>query len=124
MITVIFATGIAVTYKNAKIIKNHPDGSIWIYKEQSMNSDDWIATVPAATNCIVCDSAAPAVVVDLVKQKLSIRTCRVCGCNDLDCTQCIEKTGRPCTWVEEDLCSACVNTAREKPVKRNKKAAV
>lgn len=35
------------------------------------------------------------------------RTCRVCGCTDDDCSQCIEKTGEPCTWIEPDLCSAC-----------------
>jgi hypothetical protein len=35
------------------------------------------------------------------------RKCRVCGCTDNDCSQCIEKTGQPCHWVEEDLCSAC-----------------
>lgn len=33
--------------------------------------------------------------------------CRVCGCTNDDCSQCIEKTGEPCTWVEDDLCSAC-----------------
>jgi hypothetical protein len=33
--------------------------------------------------------------------------CRVCGCTQEDCSQCIEKTGEPCTWVESDLCSAC-----------------
>lgn len=36
-----------------------------------------------------------------------VRRCRVCGCTDDDCRQCIEKTGEPCHWVEEDLCSAC-----------------
>lgn len=35
------------------------------------------------------------------------RSCRVCGCTDEDCSQCIEKTGAPCYWVEHDLCSAC-----------------
>lgn len=35
------------------------------------------------------------------------RKCRVCGCTDSDCRQCIEKTGAPCYWVEDDLCSAC-----------------
>jgi PRTRC genetic system protein E len=35
------------------------------------------------------------------------RTCRVCGCTEDNCIQCIEKTGRPCHWVEDDLCSAC-----------------
>lgn len=34
--------------------------------------------------------------------------CRVCGCTNWDCRQCIKKTGEPCHWVEEDLCSACV----------------
>lgn len=35
-------------------------------------------------------------------------TCRVCGCTDEDCGGCVERTGQPCYWVEEDLCSACV----------------
>jgi len=38
------------------------------------------------------------------------RKCRVCGCTDGDCRQCVEKTGIPCHWVEEDLCSACKTT--------------
>jgi hypothetical protein len=37
----------------------------------------------------------------------SAGTCRVCGCTDDNCRQCIEKTGGPCHWVEDDLCSAC-----------------
>lgn len=41
------------------------------------------------------------------------RRCRVCGCTDTDCTQCIERTGYPCAWVEpaaiiNNLCTACV----------------
>ncbi len=38
-----------------------------------------------------------------------VRSCRVCGCTDDDCSQCIEATGGPCTWVNEDhtLCSRC-----------------
>ncbi|MDR1278598.1 MAG: hypothetical protein LBK02_07595 [Treponema sp.] len=42
-----------------------------------------------------------------------IRRCRVCGCTDDDCHQCIEKTGHPCHWVEEDLCSACAGDEPE-----------
>lgn len=38
----------------------------------------------------------------------SVRTCRECGCTDENCSQCVEKTGGPCQWVEADLCSACV----------------
>ena len=40
-------------------------------------------------------------------EEKNIRRCRVCGCTDDDCSQCIEKTGEPCSWVEDDLCSAC-----------------
>lgn len=43
-----------------------------------------------------------------------VRSCRICGCTQNDCRQCIEKTGEPCHWVEEDLCSACVNEVEEK----------
>lgn len=41
--------------------------------------------------------------------KYPVRTCRVCGCTDDDCSQCIAKTGEACYWVDEELCSACVN---------------
>ena len=33
--------------------------------------------------------------------------CRACGCTDDDCYCCVESTGIPCWWAEEDLCSAC-----------------
>jgi ParB family transcriptional regulator, chromosome partitioning protein len=41
------------------------------------------------------------------KDNRTVGVCRVCGCTDDDCRQCIEKTGVPCHWVEPDLCSAC-----------------
>ena len=44
-----------------------------------------------------------------------VRSCRVCGCTDDDCRQCIGKTGRPCHWVEEDLCSACAEGSEGGP---------
>jgi hypothetical protein len=37
----------------------------------------------------------------------AVRSCRVCGCTDDDCSGCVERTGEPCFWVESDLCSAC-----------------
>lgn len=40
--------------------------------------------------------------------------CRVCGCTDLDCSGCIERTGQPCYWVEEDLCSACAERQNDR----------
>lgn len=42
------------------------------------------------------------------RETTEVRKCRVCGCTDEDCRQCIKKTGHPCHWVERDLCSACV----------------
>jgi len=47
------------------------------------------------------------------------KICRVCGCSEfLPC-----ETGEgPCHWVEEDLCSACVETAR--PMKLGKGIAI
>lgn len=39
--------------------------------------------------------------------------CRVCGCTEDNCAQCIEKTGGPCHWIEPDLCSACVEKSEE-----------
>jgi len=38
------------------------------------------------------------------------RTCRVCGCTDEDCSQCIEAQGFPCHWIENDLCSRCAES--------------
>lgn len=40
-------------------------------------------------------------------QTIKKRRCRICGCTDDDCRQCFEKTGKPCYWIEPDLCSAC-----------------
>jgi hypothetical protein len=44
-----------------------------------------------------------------------VRRCRVCGCTDDDCSQCIAKTGKACHWVEEDLCSACQPEKKKEP---------
>ena len=46
----------------------------------------------------------------------SLARCRVCGCTDDDCRICIQRTGRPCHWVEPDLCSACDSTFPASPV--------
>jgi hypothetical protein len=37
--------------------------------------------------------------------------CRVCGCTDESCFDCIVATGEPCWWVDSShtLCSRCVN---------------
>ncbi len=33
--------------------------------------------------------------------------CRVCGCTNEDCRQCIEAIGQPCSWAAPYLCSRC-----------------
>lgn len=38
---------------------------------------------------------------------INSRRCRVCGCTNKNCKQCIKKLGNACYWVEADLCSAC-----------------
>jgi hypothetical protein len=58
-------------------------------------------------------------------ESVGVRRCRVCGCTDADCEGCIERTGDACTWVEDDLCSACVENAQAKPAaKKRQKARV
>jgi hypothetical protein len=44
---------------------------------------------------------------EIVAELLLTQRCRVCGCTDGDCEQCVAKTGKPCHWIERDLCSAC-----------------
>lgn len=34
--------------------------------------------------------------------------CVFCGCTQTDCSECIERTGEPCHWISEGICSACV----------------
>ena len=41
--------------------------------------------------------------------------CRVCGCTDDDCSECIAAQGHPCHWVEEDLCSRCSGRPQQQP---------
>jgi isopentenyldiphosphate isomerase len=47
-----------------------------------------------------------------------MRTCRVCGCTDEDCSVCIKRTGFACSWVEHDLCSACATPAQEEAARQ------
>lgn len=56
---------------------------------QQINRPDRIATPPAAIPVA--------------------GTCRMCGCTDADCSDCIRLTGVACHWIEPDLCSACNN---------------
>jgi hypothetical protein len=35
--------------------------------------------------------------------------CAVCDCTENDCSQCVERTGEPCYWAREGVCSACAD---------------
>lgn len=61
------------------------------------------------TRCVAeGDSEPTACVLVGPREQVFEQRCRVCGCTNEDCSQCVEKTGDACSWVEEDLCSACV----------------
>jgi hypothetical protein len=44
------------------------------------------------------------------QQRMNAQVCSVCGCTDYDCRQCIEKSGEPCYWFADNLCSVCAAT--------------
>ena len=44
-------------------------------------------------------------------KKSRAQRCQICGCTEADSGVCVERTGEPCHWVEEDLCSACLAIA-------------
>lgn len=44
-----------------------------------------------------------------------VRKCRVCGCTDDDCSDCVARTGSACWWVDQDLCSACAGPPLSDP---------
>jgi hypothetical protein len=62
--------------------------------------------------CAICDGTGeiqfPPIVEEAPSEVTPVATCRVCGCTDIDCSSCVERTGMACYWVEPDLCSACV----------------
>lgn len=48
-----------------------------------------------------------------LKFRLIGEACKVCGCTDNDCSQCIEATGVPCYWVAPGLCSRCATEMKK-----------
>jgi hypothetical protein len=45
-------------------------------------------------------------------RRVGVRRCVGCGCTDMDCSGCVERTGEACFWVDVDLCSACLFDGR------------
>lgn len=50
-------------------------------------------------------------------------TCEKCGCTDSDCSGCIARTGKSCSWANEEktLCTACEEEPAAEPKKRGRK---
>jgi hypothetical protein len=72
--------------------------------------------VQITNECFHCDHPITRKFKSLAALKRAaepVQSCRVCGCTEDDCSGCIEKTSRPCYWVEKDLCSACVPSKRK-----------
>lgn len=44
----------------------------------------------------------------------SQQVCKVCGCTDDNCDQCVDASGEACYWVESDLCSRCLHDQGKK----------
>lgn len=58
----------------------------------------------------------------ILPDNASEQKCRVCGCTENNCEQCIKLTGHPCHWVEVDLCSACqdaIDTVKNQSSNKN-----
>lgn len=58
--------------------------------------------------------------------------CRVCGCTEADCSECIEETGHPCAWADDTktICTRCVDerdhveiTVKKKPARKKRATA-
>lgn len=51
----------------------------------------------------------------IVAHANSLPACTVCGCTEIDCFDCIEAAGEPCSWVQRPehpdgaLCSRCAS---------------
>jgi len=43
------------------------------------------------------------------------KVCAACGCTEEDCAACIARTGKPCTWAADGLCSACLERGPPTP---------
>ena len=68
---------------------------------------DYILTKIQLTRIVSLDGEPQVKVYLSPEEAAVIRMCRSCGCVDADCEQCINRIGEPCTWVADDLCSAC-----------------
>lgn len=49
-------------------------------------------------------------------RKNNTQQCKVCGCTEYNCNNCVKITGQPCYWIEIDLCSRCETDIKTKQI--------
>ena len=79
------------------------DHALRVYQDVK---DRLIAPLDQDADFVISDTMITAV----VRTLRPYNTCRICGCSHEDA--CATEHG-PCRWVETDLCSGCVEAARE-----------
>ena len=67
------------------------------------NMECWAEAGPACGTCVACRARKATATAD------GVRFCRVCGCTQH--RACDDGYG-PCSWVQADLCSACLGGPR------------
>ncbi|MFO0887566.1 MAG: hypothetical protein U0790_00305 [Isosphaeraceae bacterium] len=76
---------------------------------QSLKNAQAAWEADALADRLHADEYARSLMLDIDGIDPDVRRCRECGCTDDDCSDCIERTGEPCHWVEANLCSACAD---------------
>lgn len=94
----------------ARINETFQPGDKVIVKMDQGNNVIWTLKAPASllgghTAVIWCNEHPSCYLAD--RLQIGIQCCKVCGCTDRDCSQCIEASGVPCHWVAPRLCSRC-----------------
>lgn len=87
---------VTVSYDDTRVDTNHGvgfrvqwhrrDGTVWVQAPGSFEEVQQLARLP---------------------RRPEFTQCRVCGCTNGDCRQCIAASGQPCHWVAPYLCSRC-----------------
>ncbi len=86
------------TGKGKKIIVHLMDGAGAACGAKNVTAAN---TNPSKVTCVNCQHAAGIAGADRDDGDIEVRTCRGCGCTDL------EGCDGGCEWVEDDLCSNC-----------------
>ena len=100
------------------ITRKVSNGAINIYGEKFKNEElkeyngCAVVLVPAVNDCgydIYFKTKFICYIQTIDPSLKGIRICKVCGCTDDNCSKCIERTGKSCYWINESICSACLD---------------